>query len=97
MTTAQKKGRHEANIRRRFGELLDLKDLTKLLRYPSVEAARQAYARRQFPIQLIKLPNRRGLFATCSSLARYLEELDEIHARLSASQSANGSNLAATE
>ena len=87
MTNTPSKVRREASIRRRFGEILDLKELAALLRYPSVTAARQAHARGQFPIPLIKLPNRRGLFATCSGVARYLDELDDTQARLSAEAS----------
>jgi len=63
-------------LRERFGELLTLKDLAVVLRYPSVAAVRKARLRGQLPIKLVQLPPRRGWFATPETVAEFLDGLD---------------------
>lgn len=48
-----------------------------LLAYPSVGALLQAEARGHFPIPLIKIPHRKGLFALRESVNEYLKTLKE--------------------
>jgi hypothetical protein len=55
------------------GEVCDVHEVAKILKYPSAQALRRALSRSKAPIQLIKLPNRRGLFASTRALARYLD------------------------
>ncbi len=66
----------EEQLVHRYGQLLTLSDLTDVLRYPSVQALRKARIRGRLPLELIKFPNRRGLFATARAVAALLEQLD---------------------
>jgi hypothetical protein len=66
----------EAELRSRFGDLLTLKDLAPLLRYPSVEAVRKARTRGQLPVTVVRIAHRRGWFATPRSVAEFLEALE---------------------
>lgn len=68
---------HERELAERYGSLMPLKDVTEVLRYPSVHAARQARRRGKFPVQLIRIPNRRGWWASTRSVAEYLDALLE--------------------
>ena len=63
-------------IAEQYGQLLSLADVAHALRYPSVEAARKAMLRGTFPVEMKKLPPRRGLFVTAKQLATYLDSLD---------------------
>lgn len=62
----------EAALRQRFGDLLTLSDLAIVLRYPSVGAIRKARSLGQLPIALLRMPPRRGWFATASAVAELL-------------------------
>ncbi len=55
------------------GEMCDMREVAKILKYPSAQALRRALSRSKAPIRLFKLPNRRGLFASTRVLARYLD------------------------
>lgn len=66
----------ERAIAEQYGLLLSFSDVVKALRYPSLHAARKAMLRGTFPIEMKKLPLRRGLFATARQLAEYLDSLD---------------------
>jgi hypothetical protein len=68
---------HVRELVERYGALMPLKDVAEVLRYPSVHAARQARRRGQFPVQLIRIPNRRGWWASTRSVAEYLVALLE--------------------
>jgi hypothetical protein len=64
---------------RLHGEICDVNEAAKILKYPSAQALQKAVKRAKAPIPLVKLPNRRGLFASTRALARYLDThfLDE--------------------
>ena len=69
----------ERLIAEQYGQLLSLADVAHALRYPSVEAARKAMLRGTFPVEMKKLPPRRGLFVTAKQLAAYLDSLEPEH------------------
>jgi len=64
---------------RLHGEICDANEAAKILKYPSAQALQKAMKRAKAPVPLIKLPNRRGLFASTRALARFLDAhfLDE--------------------
>ena len=66
----------ESHLVARYGELLSLQELADLLKYPSKQALRQAHRRGALPVQLIRMPNRRGWFAATRRIAAFLDELD---------------------
>lgn len=51
-------------------------ELAVVLRYPSRDALIQARRRGQIPIDLIRLPRRRGLFATATAVASFLNDIE---------------------
>ena len=67
--------RSESTLVARYGPLMTLRDVAEILRYPSLPAARKARLRGKFPVQLVKLPNRRGWWATTRAVADYLESI----------------------
>ena len=69
--------RREAELRRKFGELLTLEDLAPLLRYASVGAVRKARMRGKLPIPVKSIPHRRGWFTTPRAVAEFLEGLEQ--------------------
>ena len=73
-----------------YGELMSLEDVVKALRYPSVQSARKAILRGSFPLEMIRLPPRRGLYVTVNQMALYLAALDS---RANAAKSRPGSSL----
>jgi hypothetical protein len=58
----------------RYGELLTLDDLAAILKYPSPQAVRKAYARGRLPVRLFRLPNRRELFASTLAVVAVLNQ-----------------------
>lgn len=68
----------EQELSHRYGEILTLADIAKVLRFPSTQAVLKARGRGRLPIQLVKLPNRRGWFATARSVAKLLDNLDSV-------------------
>jgi len=62
----------ENDLLSRFGPLVGQDDLRIVLGYPTMEAFRQAHARRQLPIPVFGLPNRRGKFALAKDIAQWL-------------------------
>lgn len=64
---------------RLHGEICDINEAAKILKYPSAQALQKAMKRAKAPVPLVKLPNRRGLFASTRALARFLDThfLDE--------------------
>lgn len=63
-------------LRSRYGELITAEDLTEILRYRSVTALLKANERGVLPVPLVKLPGRKGWFATASAVAQFFDEVD---------------------
>ena len=63
-----------------YGELLSVRELADVFKYPSASAVRRANAKGCFPIKLGSFPDRKGLFATATSVAAALSKLDECEA-----------------
>jgi hypothetical protein len=71
---------HESSPRqeqmlRLHGEVCDINEAARILKYPSAQALQKAMRRAKAPVRLVKMPNRRGLFASTRALARYLDAL----------------------
>ena len=66
----------ERALAEKYGELMSLEDVAKALRYPSVQSARKAILRGSFPLNMIRLPPRRGLYIPVKHVAIYLATLD---------------------
>jgi hypothetical protein len=66
----------ELELITRYGDLLNLSDIAKVLRYPSTHAVRMAHLRHALPFNLVRIPNRRGWFATARAVAAALNKFD---------------------
>jgi hypothetical protein len=66
----------ELELITRYGDLLNLSDIAKVLRYPNTHAVRMAHLRHALPFNLVRIPNRRGWFATAKAVAAALTQLD---------------------
>lgn len=66
----------ELSLKKDYGELLSMSDLSEVFHYPSVAAARKARERGKFPIELFQLPNRRGWFTTARAVAEFLCQME---------------------
>ena len=64
----------EQRLLQLHGEVCDVEEAARILKYPSAHALRRALSRSKAPIHLVKLPHRRGLFASTRAIARYLDE-----------------------
>jgi hypothetical protein len=73
----------EAGLTARFGYLLNLADIAQVLRYPNTQAVRKAHLRKSLPFQLVRIPRRRGWFATARTVAVALSDLDRVDGRCS--------------
>ena len=60
---------------RLHGEVCDINEAARILKYSSAQALQKAMKRAKAPVRLVKMPNRRGLFASTRALARYLDAL----------------------
>lgn len=63
----------EARLRDQFGELLTLEEVAEVMRYPTSDALRKANSRGNAPVKLFKIPNRRGLYARASEVAKSIK------------------------
>jgi hypothetical protein len=61
----------------RYGELLSLREVASVLKYPSNEALRQAHRRGALGFPLTKIPHRRGWFASARDIANVLNSIDQ--------------------
>ena len=68
--------RRESALTAQYGELMSMDEVASMLRYPTAGAAHKALKRGTFPIRMMQLPQRRGLFATTRVVAAYLSSLD---------------------
>lgn len=64
----------ERDLFGRFGPMVGNDDLRAALGYPTMDAFRQALARRQLPVPVFPLPKRRGKFALVKDVAVWLAE-----------------------
>jgi len=64
-------------LTQQYGQLLTFEEVATALRYPTIQAARKAQNRGQFPIRLVRVGAQRGLFASVQSLADYLWDLQQ--------------------
>ena len=66
----------ESALVRRYGELLRPSELAFELKYPSAGALLKSHERGRLPIPLIRVPGRRGLFASTRALARLINDCE---------------------
>lgn len=66
------------SLEKQFGVLVGGTDLIKVLGYPSQAAFRQAKSRQQLPVTVFKISYRRGYFAYCHEIAKWLASLQDI-------------------
>ncbi len=76
-TRAEKLKQYEEWLQREYGGLLRLEDLAQVLRYPTVQAVRQARYRGRLPVEVFHVPSRRGWFATSQAVAGLLVATEE--------------------
>lgn len=62
----------ERDLLTRYGPILGGEALRHALGYASTDAFRQALSRRQLPVPIFELPNRRGKFALAKDVAHWL-------------------------
>ena len=62
----------ERQLMHRYGPLIGNEDLCQALGYPSKDAFRQALARKNVPVPVFDIENRRGKFALIGDVARWL-------------------------
>lgn len=67
----------ENELMGRHGPLISNDDLRVALGYVSMDAFRQAFARKTMPIPVFPLPNRRGKFALVKDVAVWLSQQRE--------------------
>jgi hypothetical protein len=65
-----------AHLLARYGELLTLTELADVLKYPSRQALTQARRRGLLPVGLVRIPKRRGWFASTRRVAAFLDEIE---------------------
>jgi hypothetical protein len=58
-----------------YGPLLTREDLVKVLGFPTGSAFDRYWQRGRLTLDLVRLPNRRGVFAYARDVARYLVEI----------------------
>ncbi|GAB2190520.1 hypothetical protein MAH1_21280 [Sessilibacter sp. MAH1] len=65
----------ESVLRQKYGEIMTLEEVSSILRYPSVDAAKKAHYRGKLPVKLAKFPKRQGWFASTADVARCIDFL----------------------
>ena len=60
-----------------YGPMIGQDDLIKVLGYLTVDAFRQALSRRQVPVPIFALPNRRGKYALVKDVANWMALMRE--------------------
>jgi hypothetical protein len=56
-------------LRSRYGDLLTLKEIAEVFRYPTVGAVRKANSRGTLPVKLYRFPNKNGFYAKVREVA----------------------------
>lgn len=67
----------EHDLLSHYGPMIGQDDLIKVLGYPTVDAFRQALSRRQLPVPVFALPNRRGKYVLAKDVALWLASMRE--------------------
>lgn len=75
-TSGDRVRRVEDGLALRYGPLLTMADVSRVLRYPSVQAVQKARLRGSLPIKMFRMPPRRGWFVSSHSLAEFLVAVD---------------------
>lgn len=65
----------ERDLLFRYGPMIGNDDLRQALGYLSMDAFRQAQSRRQVPVPVFAVPNRRGKYALAKDVAHWLATL----------------------
>lgn len=60
-----------------YGALIDSANVARILGFKSTNALAQARSRGQLSLQMIRVPNRRGWWATPRLISQYLESLTQ--------------------
>lgn len=80
----------ERDLLMRYGPMIGNDDLLQALGYLSLDAFRQALVRRQLPVPVFPLANRRGKYALAKDVAHWLASV-RAHAVLPAGSAASSS------
>jgi hypothetical protein len=64
-----------ALLLREYGGVLDTAATARVMGYPSADALREARLQKRLPIEMFRLPHRRGWFASAESVARWLSSV----------------------
>lgn len=64
-----------AMLVREYGAVLDTATTARVMGYRSVEALRQARLQKRLPIEMFRLPNRRGWFASAETVACWISSV----------------------
>lgn len=65
------------SIHEKYGELLTLDEVAKVLKYKSIGAVRKAHARGTLPVKLYRFPNKAGFYALAHEVAECIETVRE--------------------
>jgi len=60
-----------------YGEILSVKEIAEVFKYSSPSSVRKAHELGHLPVKLKKFPERRGQYATASSVAHAIGWLDD--------------------
>lgn len=69
--------RREEQLREKYGELLSLDALAEAFGARSRDAIRRAHSKDQLPVELVRVPFKRGYFARVRDVARALESQND--------------------
>lgn len=67
----------ERDLLSHYGPMIGQDQLRQVLGYPTIDAFRQALSRRQLPVPVFVLPNRRGKYALAKDVACWLVKMRE--------------------
>lgn len=68
-------GDMHALLLREYGGVLDTAATAQVMGYPSADALREARLQKRLPIEMFRIPHRRGWFASAESVARWLSSV----------------------
>lgn len=78
MTTRHQGGSQLDRLRKQYCELLTLRELAEVLRYPSADAVRMAHRRGKLPVPLYQFDGRKGYYAKIEEVARCLDNMERL-------------------